>query len=374
MSGQYPHKQVLLLGVFGAFGQHLAKRLAQLPGIELTLGAADPSGLEVFAHESGAKLAQVDCADPASLARAIEGRFIVVNICGPFHGRDYAVAEAAMAAGAHYIDPADEREYVAGFEALQRRAQTQGCLLVTGASVTPALSAALIEMAAADFERVTDIETFIAPGSRDRRELATARTILDYLDHSIRIKERGRWRQAPGWLRPRLVRFPEPIGRRRGYLCDSADLDLFPRRFGVLTVIARAGIRARIFNSGVILLALLRRRQIIKRVPRWAQNHLRTMVRLVPPHPGAGLRVELRGAVDGWEQIHVLYLITRRDSGHLLAVAPILALVRKWIEHGVSASGAMACLGLLTWEELRTELLVDDDVALIRAWETPSTP
>lgn len=370
----YQHKQVLLLGVFGAFGQHLAKRLAQLPGIELTLGVPDPSSLEAFARESGAKLLRVDPADPASLSRAVEGRFIVVNTYGPFHGQDYAVAEAAMAAGAHYIDPADEREYVAGFESLQRRAQTQGCLLVTGASVSPALSATLIEMAAADFDRVTDIETFLAPGSRDRRELATARTILDYLDHSIRIKERGRWRQLPGWLRPRVVRFPEPIGRRRGYLCDSADLDLFPRHFGAHTVIARAGIHARFFNSGVTLLALLRRRRTIGRVPRWAQNQLRRTVRLVAPHPGAGLRVELRGTVDGGEQIHVLYLITRRDNGHALAAAPMLALARKWIDHGVSANGAMACLGLLTWEELRNELLGDDDVALIRAWETPSTP
>jgi saccharopine dehydrogenase-like NADP-dependent oxidoreductase len=370
----YQHKQVLLLGVFGAFGRHLANRLAKLPGIELTLGVPDPSGLETFARESGAKLLRVDPADASSLARAVEGRFIVVNTCGPFHGQDYAVAEAAMAAGAHYIDPADEREYVSGFEALQRRAQTNGCLLVTGASVSPALSAALIEMAAADFNRVTEIETFLAPGSRDRRELATARTVLDYLDHSIRIKERGRWRQAPGWLRPRVVHFPQPIGRRRGYLCDTADLDLFPRHFGAHTVLARAGIRARIFNNGVTLLAMLRRRRMIDRVPRWAQNHLRRTVRLVAPQPGAGLRVELRGTVDGGEQIHVLYLITRRDNGHALAAAPIQALVRKWVEHGVSANGAVACIGLLTWEELRTELLGDDDVALIRAWEAPTAP
>jgi saccharopine dehydrogenase-like NADP-dependent oxidoreductase len=371
--GQYAHKQVLLLGVFGAFGQHLARRLAQLPGIGLTLGVPEPSGLEAFASETGARLVRADPADPDSLARVLEGCFAVVNTCGPFHARHYAVAEAAIAAGAHYIDPADERDYVAGFEGLQRRAQARGVLLVTGASVSPTLTAVLVAMGAGDFDRVTELDTFLAPGSRDRRELAAARAVLDYLDRSIRVMERGRWRQAAG-LRPRAVRFPEPIGLRRGYLCDTAELDLFPKLFGAHTVTARIGIGARMFNRAVALLIRLWRWRMIEQVPPWAQRHLRAAVRLAPPHPGAGLRVELRGSVNGGEQVHVLYLITRRDNGHALASAPMLALVRKWTGQGVSASGATVCPGLLTWEELRTELLADDDVALIRAWEAPAKP
>lgn len=364
-------KQVLLLGEFGAFGRHLATRLARLPAVALTLGATDPGKLASLASECGARAERVDVADPAELARACQGRFAVVNTCGPFLGQDYTVAEAALAAGAHYIDPADVRDYVAGFDTLDRRAQAGGCLLVTGAAPVPALAAALVEMAVEDFDRVTEIETFMAPGSRGRRELATARAIVGYLDESIRIKERGRWRQAPGWQRPRKARFPEPIGWRRGYLCDTADLDLFPSYFGAQTVNARAGIRSAAFNRGVRMLALLRRARVINRVPPWAQRHLRAAVQMSPAHPGAGLRVEVRGPVDGAEQTHVLILYTRRDNGHVLAAAPILALMRQWTEHGVAAVGARPCLGLLSWEALRAELREDDDVALMRAWESP---
>lgn len=370
MEENQQHKRVLLLGEFGAFGRFLAARLARLPSIELALGSPAPGQLTVLANECGARVVPIDPADPTSLARACREQFAVVNTGGPFLGQDYRVAEAALAAGAHYIDPADVREYVAGFESLDRRAQSGGCLLVTGAAPSPALAAALVEMALPDFDRVTGIETFLAPGNQDRRELATARAIVGFLDRTIRIKEQGQWRQAPGWRRPRSVDFPPPVGRRRGYLCDTADLDLFPRYFGAQTVRARAGIRSVAFNRGVSLLALLRRHRMIDRVPPWAQRHLRSVVRVAPGLPGAGLRVEVRGPVHGVEQVHVLILFTRQGNGHALAAAPILALMRTWAERGVPARGARACLGLLTWESLRAELLEGDDVALIRSWES----
>jgi len=39
----------------------------------------------------------------------------VIHCAGPFQSQDYRVALAAMAAGAHYLDLADGRQFVARF-------------------------------------------------------------------------------------------------------------------------------------------------------------------------------------------------------------------------------------------------------------------
>jgi saccharopine dehydrogenase-like NADP-dependent oxidoreductase len=41
-----------------------------------------------------------------------------VDAAGPFQGAEPRVARAAIAAGLHYVDLADARDFVAGFRAL----------------------------------------------------------------------------------------------------------------------------------------------------------------------------------------------------------------------------------------------------------------
>ena len=43
---------------------------------------------------------------------------LVIHTVGPFQQQDFAVAQAAIAAGAHYCDLADARRFVCGIGAL----------------------------------------------------------------------------------------------------------------------------------------------------------------------------------------------------------------------------------------------------------------
>ena len=57
------------------------------------------------------------------------------------YGRDpYRVARAAIAAGAHYIDLADDGAFVAGIGALDEEAKAAGVAVISGASSVPAIS------------------------------------------------------------------------------------------------------------------------------------------------------------------------------------------------------------------------------------------
>src|SRR5690606_40734885 len=59
---------------------------------------------------------------------------IVIHTSGPFQSQGYEVAEACIDCGAHYIDLADGREFVAGIHTLDEKAKRAGILVVSGAS------------------------------------------------------------------------------------------------------------------------------------------------------------------------------------------------------------------------------------------------
>ncbi len=50
---------------------------------------------------------------------------LVINMVGPYNGQSYAVAEAAIACGAHYCDIADAREFVTGIGVLDDAARAR---------------------------------------------------------------------------------------------------------------------------------------------------------------------------------------------------------------------------------------------------------
>jgi hypothetical protein len=50
----------------------------------------------------------------------------------------------------------------------------------------------------------------------------------------------------------------------------------------------------------------------------------------------------------------------------VISSSPALALVRKWVERGVPDAGAVPCIGQLTWDEIRAEM-VNHDIVLVRS-------
>ena len=64
---------------------------------------------------------------------------------GRFQGQDYGVANATLAAGAHYLDLADGRQFIVEFAArIEDQAVRAGRVAISGASTLPALSSALV--------------------------------------------------------------------------------------------------------------------------------------------------------------------------------------------------------------------------------------
>src|SRR5262249_6783514 len=114
--------------------------LAAVPGVELVLAARGLGALNglqrSLAVKGGACQVSVQVFDrtrPNDLAALRP--WLVVDAAGPFQDSDYALALAAVGAGAHYIDLSDGRAFVAAFpEALKAAALKARVTAVTGAS------------------------------------------------------------------------------------------------------------------------------------------------------------------------------------------------------------------------------------------------
>ena len=139
-------RRIVLVGASGVFGQRLAGMIARWPDVVLVLAARTLAPLEALVADlarikpaAKIEVARLDRLNPDGLAAL--GPWAVVDAAGPFQGQDHAFPRAVLRARAHYLDLADARDFVGGFEAaLDGEARAAKRWAITGASSTPALS------------------------------------------------------------------------------------------------------------------------------------------------------------------------------------------------------------------------------------------
>ena len=184
---------------------------------------------------------------------------LLIHTAGPFQAQDYAVARAAAAAVAHYIDLADGRRFVCDFSAsLHKTFASAGRTAISGASTVPALSSAVVDNLCASWQDIDTIDICIAPAQSAPRGKATVAGVLSYCGAPIRVWCDGQWQTRLGWAKPEHVEFSR-LKSRLGALCDIPDLELFPQRYSARQrVMFRAALEVRFTQRAFALLAGLR--------------------------------------------------------------------------------------------------------------------
>jgi hypothetical protein len=284
--------------------------------------------------------------------------FCVVDAAGPFQQQSCAFARAVIEAGAHYVDLADGRAFVAGFEELDAPAKARGVLAVTGASSTPALSHAVIDELTRGWTRIDDVEIAISPGFRAMplgRSVIAA--ILSYVGRPVRVRLQGRWISAPGWGLTVRRRFAD-LGLRWLSLCETPDLDLVPRRFPTArNAVFRAGIELPILHMGLWLLSLPVRAGWVKNLAPLAEplRDAAILFRRFGSDSG-GMLVEVTGRyADGARLKAVWTLIAESGDGPVIPSLPALCVVKSLLADRTAMRGAMACVGLVDLATIEAE-------------------
>ena len=357
-------KRIVLVGASGVFGQRLAAMIARWPDVVLVLAARNLAPLEALAADlakpkpaARIEVARLDRLDPQGLTAL--GAWAVVDAAGPFQGQDHAFPRAVLRARAHYIDLADARDFVGGFEAaLDGDTRAAQRWAITGASSTPALSHAALDAMTAGWTRIDRVEAAISPGARAPRGLSVIRAILAWAGGPVRLFADGRWTTRPGWSGPRRIAFPG-LGRRWASLAETPDLDLLPARFHVRRdAIFRAGLELSILHLGLWTLSLLRRARLVPTLDPLAVV-LGEAAGLVAPlgTDRGGMVVSAEGLdAGGAPRLARWSLCAEAGSGPHTPAAPAAATLRALLDGKLGEPRATPCVGLVELDAILHEL------------------
>ncbi len=353
--------RVLVLGGYGFFGRRLVERLARQAGFELWVAGRSLARAQALvdacqpaAASLRAEVIDVHSVDLPQRLRQLAPH-AVVHTAGPFQRQGYQVARACIAAGAHYIDLADGREFVAGISALHAEAAAAGVAVISGASSVPALSGAVADALTDGMTRVQQIDIGISPGNRTERGLSTVQAILGYCGQPLPMAGPA---ITYGWSGHWQHGYPAPVGPRLLSPCDVPDLTLLPPRYpGRPTVRFGAGLELRFLHHGMNLMALLVRRGIVrdwsahaallKRAGDWFKTW--------GSDTGAMHVAVLGTGANGQPQQRLWHLLATAGDGPYVPTLAAAALLRRWQAGRPPSPGAQPCLGLLSLADFTGE-------------------
>lgn len=355
---------VLVIGGYGVFGFSICRMLAQDSELRVIVAGRSQAKAEdavgaIRARNSDADIRAMAVDKTTGLADALRqaSAGLVIDAAGPFQGQDYAVAKTCIAQGVHYVDLADAREFVAGFDRLDGSAKAAGILAVSGASSVPGLSSAVIDHLTRDLPSVDDIAIAIAPGNRAPRGYAVMAAILGTVGQAIPRWRDGAYGQGRGWQDLRRLRLRLPhgtdLGSRWVAACDVPDLVLFPERYrGVGAVEFRAGLELALLHFGLWALSWPVRWRWIRSLAPLVPLAYRIAVLLEDwGTDRGGMVVELSGTAEaGTRRRRRWTLIACAGHGPWVPGVPAVILAGK-LARGWALTGAMPCLGLFDLAE-----------------------
>lgn len=359
--------KIVVLGGYGAMGSRICTAIARIPYVECVIAGRNPRRARRLAKSVTASTLRIDAEDEVALQKNLAGAFLVIDTAGPFQQRSIAVAQYCASHGIHYIDVADDRQYINDVQQLNATAKRNQCLLVTGAASLPALAAVLVESLAGYYDKIDEIHTAAVAGNQAPVGRASARSLLNKIGVATRLKIHGRWQEAPCWTQSKKITFPAPLLTRRTYIYSVPAIDQFARQYSVREATFRFGMELGSFNRGLAILAWLRRVGWLKQPASYARlffGFARWFRRF--GGPAYAVQVQVLGTREDRPVEHSATLYeTDSEKLGLLTSIPV-TLVKRWIEHGVPDAGAISAIGVVDLDKLKPELIAHD-VKLVRA-------
>lgn len=356
--------RILIIGGYGAFGAHAARRLARDPGCEIVVAGRSAAKAAAFAAELAqtAKARSAHAALDATTATAGDirtlGARVLINASGPFQAQGYGLARAAIAAGCHYLDLADARTFVTGIATLDAEARAAGVCVVSGASSVPGLSSAVVAHYAPEFAALQAVEIGISPGDSFDPGVATTASILSHAGKPHAELRDGRRRTVHGWQGLHRHRFPG-LGARLMGSVDVPDLELLPAHYPSLaTARFTAGLEVPLFHLGLWSLTWLVRAGVVRDLSPLAGALLavKRRLRFLGSDRG-GMFVRLSGRDrSGRARSLTWHLIARSGHGPYVPALPSAILAKRICAGTGPPPGARPCFAAFTLSDFETAL------------------
>ena len=356
-------KRALVIGGYGNFGSFISRSLAKHDNIALVIAGRSLDKAKALAQEINGEEINADLVKAEAAAIDIYSDFaarledikpdIVIHTSGPFQSQGYDVAEACIKCGAHYIDLADGREFVAGIDRLDQKAKQADTLVVSGASSVPCLTSALVEHYKDSFKTLTRLDYGITTAQKTTRGLATTAAILGYTGQPFKTLIDGEERNVYGWQSLRSRKYSE-LGRRPLGNCNIPDLELFPKMYPELkTVRFYAGLELPFIHVTLWALSWLVRIGLVKSLVPLAPMLLRLSFLFDwLGTASSGFHMDLTGEdMNGQEKTIGFELTARSGDGPYIPCMPAILLAKKLANDEIEDRGAMPCVGMVSRAE-----------------------
>ena len=344
-------QKIMILGGYGAFGSLISEQLVDSANV--IIAGRDRERGQKFADSIRANFVLCNAKDKKSLQKTVSGAYIVINASGPFIPKDYSIPQTCIEENCHYIDLADDREYVKEFNELDELAKEREIFSCTGASTTPAVTYALVSELSSQYPHVHSIKIYLSAGNKNKPGISTFESILSYAGTPIHVWNHDQWESFVGWGSSEYFEFPPPVGKRFVQLCSVPDLELFPKMFEADEVIFKAGVELPIFNLGLSVLAQVKRFIPQINLPALAEPLVK--ISRLSKNFGSFSGGVLVMLDDESGNPKSLALVTAQN-GPRIPTSPSVILARKLLRDGPPAYGAFPCVGLISLGEFRTYL------------------
>ncbi len=221
-----------IVGAYGATGRTVASELLKSSESDLLLGGRDPAKLEPLAAELGSRVssARLDVLDARSLNDFCARCSIILNCAGPVTLLEDRVAQAALRARCHYIDPAGMSIVKERMLPHAHEIAELGLSFVVSAGWTPGLTELLPVYAHALAKSRMDSIESVSAFSSDSGDWSDSalRDGVSFLRHAELTKpgyfRNGEWVRAKRSEASRKLDLGDPIGRRRFSLFSMPEL------------------------------------------------------------------------------------------------------------------------------------------------------
>ncbi|SEK82100.1 Saccharopine dehydrogenase, NADP-dependent [Bosea lupini] len=357
-------RRVVLIGATGVFGRRLARHLSRMDGLDLVLTSRSAGKAQTLAQELTAEASVpvsgtgLDRDKDLVAALAVLQPWLVIDASGPFQQQGYEVPTAALLLGAHIVDLADARGYLAGYgPQLDEIARQRGLVALAGASSTPALSAAAVRELSEGWQRLDTIEIAITPGGRSEVGPAVIAAVLSYAGKPVPVWREGELQTTSGWETGEVIDMPG-LGPRRVAPVETVDAETLGPDFAVRSRVSfAAGLEAGIEQWGLARLAWIRRRgwvaDLAPLVPFLVRA--RRITRLWTSDRG-GMRVAISG-IDGKGRPRRAYwsLLAENDDGPQVPTLAAAAAVRALLADEI-APGARSAAEALDLAAIEAEM------------------
>ena len=357
---------ILVIGGYGVFGGRLSRRLSAHDDLEVIVAGRRLSAAQAHCREYGGTPAQIDTNGDIDAAIRKLQPTIVVDAAGPFQsysGDPYRIVRAAMRNGAHYLDLADDGDFVAGISSINDEAVTAECVALSGCSSVPAISSAAVASLSHGLASIDQIESIILPGNRAPRGRSVIEAILAQVGKPIKAWRAGEWSTMRGWCdvtraSPKVAN-RKPLGRRYASPIGAPDLQLFPSHYAARTVRFKAGLELSIMHLGLAALAWLVRLGLMRSATPLSGWLLWVAEWLKPFGSDRGaMTVDVVGRThDGVGERRTYTIIAEAGDGPEIPSTPAYVLARRLCREPERIPfGARPCLDEMTIEDVEQGL------------------